>query len=99
LVVAWKSIGIKYLPVPVVGLDVVGEGLGLDVRGVVVTVVVVVGCCLEIPIQCEHYAACLSLFCLRDSLRLFCTIVGLDVVGEGLGLDVRGVVVTVVVVV
>lgn len=30
------------LAVPVLGLDVVGEGLGLDVRGVVVTVVVVV---------------------------------------------------------
>ena len=31
-----------YLPVPVLRLDVVGEGLGLDVRGVVVTVVVAV---------------------------------------------------------
>ena len=34
--------GIEYLPVPVIGLDVVGEGLGLDVGRVVVTVVVVV---------------------------------------------------------
>lgn len=34
--------GIEYLPVPVLGLDVVGEGLGLDVGRVVVTVVVVV---------------------------------------------------------
>jgi hypothetical protein len=34
--------GIKDLPVPVIGLDVVGEGLGLNVRRVVVTVIVVV---------------------------------------------------------
>jgi hypothetical protein len=33
--------GIKHLPVPVLRLDVVGEGLGLDVRGVVTMVVVV----------------------------------------------------------
>jgi hypothetical protein len=37
-----QKIGIKDLTVPVVGLHVVGEGLGLNVRGVVVTVVVVV---------------------------------------------------------
>jgi hypothetical protein len=34
--------GYKDLPVPVIGLDVVGESLGLDVGRVVVTVVVVV---------------------------------------------------------
>lgn len=31
-----------HLPVPILGADVVGKGLGLDVRRVVVTVVVVV---------------------------------------------------------
>lgn len=34
----------EYLPVPVLGLDVVGKGLGLDVRGVAVAVAVVVVC-------------------------------------------------------
>lgn len=34
--------GIEYLPVPVIGLDVVGEGLDVLLGRVVVTVVVVV---------------------------------------------------------
>lgn len=37
-----KKRGIKYLPVPVVGLDVVGKGLDVLLGRVVVTVVVVV---------------------------------------------------------